>query len=97
LGFPEPSGAQGLQSRLVVGGDGVGGIGCSGEEQTLLGGRVQPAGDRQAFFLLECAQRGAGLQTDAAIDGAGGNAEACQGQLGFENVLDRARESSEWR
>ena len=94
LGLAEPGGAEGLQPRQVVGGDGVGGIGSSGEEQPLLGGRVQFAGGGQMFLLLEGAQGGAGLRTDDAIKRAGGNAVARQGQLRFEHVLDGAREDS---
>ena len=93
-GFAEPGAAQGLQARQVIGGDGVGGIRWSRQEQPLSGGWVQFAADRQALLPLEGAQGGAGLRAYHAVEGPGGNAQPGQRQLSLEDALDGAGKCS---
>ena len=89
LGFAEPVGAEGAEAVEVLGFKGVGGEEGGVEGEAVEGGGVEFASDREIFEALKVANGGAGLAADAAVNGAGGDAAAGEGDLGFEGSEGR--------
>ncbi|MFM1943372.1 MAG: hypothetical protein RI897_2354 [Verrucomicrobiota bacterium] len=90
VGFADPGGGDGGEALEVLGGDGEAGERGFSEQEVRFGGEVELPGFGDVLELLESLDGASGFGAIEAVDGAAAEAESAEGDLGFENSIDRA-------